>query len=192
MWGGRAWALTVASGPHSGICPGSSFSCEQRRQWSGPTASGSQPRGCWLRAALTLPEPSGLSSRSMEEMLSRLFRRPRPAAKGLAMMPGDTCGGGAEWPHPREPLGWALLAQDSRPPLPLCPGHPQVASAHHAPEDTAMQSTRRERSALDTHPGAQNRQGDGATVKRPWHRAELRPKSQWKEADRLLTSEKAV
>ena len=27
MWGRRAWALTMASGPHSGICPGSSFSC---------------------------------------------------------------------------------------------------------------------------------------------------------------------
>ena len=151
MWGRRAWALTMASGPHSGICPGSSFSCEQRRQWSGLTASGSQPRGCWLWVALTLPGPSGLSSRSMEEMLSRLFRRPRPAAKGLAMMPGDTCGGGAEWPHPRQPLGWALLAQDSTPPSHLCPGHP-----HHAPEDTAMQSTGRERSAVDTHPRAQN------------------------------------
>lgn len=37
-----------------------------------------------------MPEPSGLSSRSTEEMLSRLFRRPIPAAKGLAMTPGDT------------------------------------------------------------------------------------------------------
>ncbi len=49
--------------------------------------------GCWPQVVLTLPGPSGLSSRSMEEMLSRLFRRPMPAAKGLAMMPGDTCRG---------------------------------------------------------------------------------------------------
>lgn len=34
---------------------------------------------------------SGLRSRSMEEMLSRLFLRPMPAAKGFAMMPGDIC-----------------------------------------------------------------------------------------------------
>lgn len=34
---------------------------------------------------------SGLRSRSMEEMLSRLFLRPMPAAKGFAIMPGDIC-----------------------------------------------------------------------------------------------------
>lgn len=63
----------------------------------GPPASGSAPTppptpppGAELQVVLTLPEPSGLSSRSTEEMLSRLFRRPIPAAKGLAMTPGDT------------------------------------------------------------------------------------------------------
>lgn len=33
---------------------------------------------------------SGLRSRSIEEMLSKLFLRPIPAAKGLAMIPGDS------------------------------------------------------------------------------------------------------
>lgn len=87
--GGNGPALTVASGPHCGVCPGSSFSWEQSRRWSGPAASGSPALGCRLQAALTLVGPSGLSSRSMEETLSRLFRRPMPA-KGLAMTPGDT------------------------------------------------------------------------------------------------------
>lgn len=32
---------------------------------------------------------SGLKSRSMEEILSRLFLRPIPAAKGFAIIPGD-------------------------------------------------------------------------------------------------------
>jgi len=32
---------------------------------------------------------SGLKSRSIEEILSRLFLRPIPAAKGFAIIPGD-------------------------------------------------------------------------------------------------------
>lgn len=81
MRGRRAWALTVASEPHSGICPGSSFSCEQRQWWAGGLRLPAQE--LLAAAALTLPEPSGLSSRSMEEMLSRLFRRPGQPQKGL-------------------------------------------------------------------------------------------------------------
>lgn len=87
--GGRGPALTAASGPHCGVCPGSSFSWEQSRRRSGPAASGCPALGCRPQAALTLLGPSGLSSRSMEETLSRLLRRLMPA-KGLAMTPGDT------------------------------------------------------------------------------------------------------
>lgn len=45
----------------------------------------------------------------MDEMLSRLFLRPMPAAKGLAMIPGDIWGGGEAlsglaWPGGGEPF----------------------------------------------------------------------------------------
>lgn len=82
-------ALTVVSGAHCSVCPGSSFSCEQSRVVRDLRPQAPRLRGC-LQAVLTLAGPSGLSSRSMEEMLSRLFLRLTPAAKGLAMTPGDT------------------------------------------------------------------------------------------------------
>lgn len=94
LWGlRRSEGLTAASGPHGEVGAGGSFSCKQSGQWPGPRSRRHPGPGAAGPLLLTLPGPSGLSSRSMEEMLSRLFRRPMPAAKGLAMTPGDTWGG---------------------------------------------------------------------------------------------------
>lgn len=94
LWGlRRSEGLTAASGPHGEVGAGGSFSCKQSGQWPGPRSRRRPGPGAAGPLLLTLPGPSGLSSRSMEEMLSRLFRRPMPAAKGLAMTPGDTWGG---------------------------------------------------------------------------------------------------
>lgn len=104
--------LTTASGPHCEVCPGSPFSCGQGGLWLEPGSlglPGPRASGC----VLPLPGPSGLSSRSMDEMLSRLFRRLTPAAKGLAMTPGDTYGG--EWAKGGA-SGPKVLLQGQRPP----------------------------------------------------------------------------
>lgn len=76
---------------------GSSFSCEQRAKPGTASLGVSHLAPYCPLPASSLPErlqgltsPSGLSSRSMDETLSRLFRWPRLAAKGLAMTPGDT------------------------------------------------------------------------------------------------------
>lgn len=64
----------------------------------------------------------------MDEMLSRLFRWPMPAAKGLAMMPGDTCK--EEWAEGGHPTGtvpgFSLLPSSSQ-------GHAGTTGAHIPP-----------------------------------------------------------
>lgn len=90
------------------------------------------------------------------------------------MMPGDTCGGG-------EPLGGlcSLRTQATTASVPRAP------TGRGALRTMLLRIRRAEHQArevgLDTHPGAQNRQGDGATVKCPWHRGGTGPKSPWKE-----------
>lgn len=56
----------------------------QMSDGDGTCRSQVSPLTFWSRSS-----SSGLRSRSIDEMLSKLFLRPTPAAKGLAMTPGD-------------------------------------------------------------------------------------------------------